>query len=219
MRSFIERSIFSILFVFVCATLFAQPYKKLTANDFKGEPTLDNEEEIAFTSCSIAYSYQAKQEDKYYLLTFTIRLSLNHDQSWIDQNRLTGKKSAAQILDHEQGHYNIAYLEQQELLTTVSHTVFYDDYGPAANKIFTTIDAKYRQLNHDYDIETQNSTNIPKQRKWDAWFQKKLNGASGNSPSSNPIALGRASKDIPVEQDTNKWLLLAFLPGLAYKNS
>jgi len=219
MKSFIKRLFFSTLFVFAVATAFGQPYLKLTAADFTGEPTSDNEEEIAFTSCSIAYSYQAKQEDKYYLLTFTIRLSLNNDKSWIDKSRITGKKSAAQILNHEQGHYNIAYLEQQELITTVSHTVFYDDYGPAANKIFTTIDTKYRQLNQDYDAETQNSTNTVKQRKWDAWFQKQLSGTPAGSQGTNHIAFKKNDKDTPVEQGGGKGLLLALLPGLACKNS
>jgi len=219
MKNFIERLVFSILFVFVVATTFGQPYKKLTADDFRGEPTLGNGEEIAYTSCSIAYSYQAKQEDSYCLLTFTIRLSLNNDQSWIDKSRITSKKIASQILNHEQGHYNIAYLEQQELITTVSHTVFYRDYGLAANRIFTTIDAKYRQLNKDYDAETQNSTNQVKQRQWDSWFQKKLSGTAVSNQSDNPTALRRAGKGNPAEQDTGKWLLLAFLPGLAYKNS
>ena len=65
-------------------------------------------------------------------------------------------------------------MEQQEILRTVSRVVFHDDYKSVAINIFNRIDAKYRQLNLDYDADTQNSTNREQQRSWDAYFQKRL---------------------------------------------
>jgi len=63
------------------------------------------------------------------------------------------------FLKHEQGHYAIAFMEQQELLRTVGKTVFYADYQYVAQSIFDRIDAKYRQLNLDYDADTNHMLN------------------------------------------------------------
>jgi predicted secreted Zn-dependent protease len=79
-----------------------------------------------------------------------------------------------EILKHEQGHYNIAYLEQQELLRTVGMTVFYDDYLYKAKDILRRVDAKYKQLNVDYDEDTNHMLNREQQRNWDAYFRKQL---------------------------------------------
>ncbi len=170
----IDRLIYITLLLFLCTTSYAQPYKNLTAEDFKGPPTAENAGDIAFTNCAIEFSYIAKKEKNYYVLTFTVRLVMDADQSWMDINRITSKEMMAEILKHEQGHYNIAYMEQQEILRTVSHVVFHEDYKSVATNIFERIDAKYRQLNLDYDADTQNSTNREQQHSWDAYFQKRL---------------------------------------------
>ena len=80
----------------------------------------------------------------------------------------------AEILKHEQGHYTIAYMEQEELLRTVSKTVFYGDYRQQAQAVFDKIDAKYKQLNADYDTDTQHMQNKVQQLSWNAYFDKKL---------------------------------------------
>jgi hypothetical protein len=169
-----DRLIYTAILLFFCTTLFAQPYRNLTVDDFKGPRTAENAGDIAYTNCTIEFSYIAKKEKNYYALTFTVRLIMNDDQSWMDMNRITSKEMMAEILKHEQGHYNIAYMEQQEILRTVARTVFYANYASVATNIFNTIDAKYRQLNLDYDADTQNSTNRVQQRSWDAYFQKRL---------------------------------------------
>jgi len=151
----------------------AQPYRQLTIDDFQGVPN-SNAGTIAYTNCSIEYSYTAKREKNYYILDFSILLKLNSDQSWVNKGRIATAEMMAEILKHEQGHYIIAYMEQQELLRTVSKTVFYADYQYQADNIFNRIDAKYKQLNLDYDADTQNSTNREQQRSWDAYFQKRL---------------------------------------------
>lgn len=206
MKRFIEVLIFIVISLFFCTTAFSQSYKNLTFTDFKGMPkSASNQDEIAFTSCSIEYSYLPKKENDYYRLTFTIKLIVNKDQSWIDRSKVTNKKTMNQLLNHEQGHYNIAYLEQQELLGTVRHTVFYEDYADVANNIFSTINAKYRQLNIEYDADTQNSINKAKQRKWDIYFQKKLNECLGK------YAYPYYSRNVLKGRDLSLETQLAFL--------
>ena len=105
----------------------AQAYRQLTADDFGGRPQR-NSGTIAYTNCSIDFKYQAYHKRDYYQLYFTIRLMVNRDRSWMDKERINSAGMLAEVLKHEQGHYIIAYLEQQELLREVGHTRFGADY-------------------------------------------------------------------------------------------
>ena len=92
----------------------------------------------------------------------------------MDKSSITSSEMLAEVLKHEQGHYIIAYLEQQELLREVAKTVFGSDYQYRAQEIFDRIDAKYKQLNQDYDEDTGHMANRVQQISWDKYFQKKL---------------------------------------------
>jgi predicted secreted Zn-dependent protease len=163
--------------VAICGLLFtsaaAQPFRHLTAFDFRGAANSLGEG-VAYTNCSIEYRYIARKERGYYVLDFTVRLKMNSDMSWIDRRIIRTPELLAEILKHEQGHYNIAYMEQQELLRTISKTVFYADYQRVAQNIFSRIDAKYQQLNQDYDNDTAHSVNRQQQHSWDVFFQRNL---------------------------------------------
>ncbi len=159
-----------------CAAASAQPFRSLTANDFQGAPVYNGAGVIAYTNCTIDFQYQAHRKHNYYVLNFNIRLIMNNNRSWLDRSRVTSAAMLAEILKHEQGHYNIAYLEQQELLRVVAKTVFYDDYQRVAQDIFNRVDAKYKQLNRDYDDDTNHMTNRVQQHSWDVFFEKQLSG-------------------------------------------
>ncbi len=164
----------TLLLVTISAAATAQPFRKLTSDDFRGVPQPGNSGEVAITNCTIEYAFTARRENDYYILSFDIKLIMNTDQSWMDWHRITTPALRAEILKHEQGHYNISYMEQQELLKTVSHTVFRANYRQVANAIFDRLEAKYRQLNLDYDADTQNSMNRVQQHSWDNYFARTL---------------------------------------------
>jgi hypothetical protein len=149
-------------------------YHQLTVADFQGVPPYNSGGVIAYTNCSIDFRYQAQHQRNYYRLYFNIQLRLNTNKSWIDKSKVTDDQMLAEILRHEQGHYTIAYMEQQELLRAVSKTVFQADYQQVAANIFNRIDAKYKQLNYDYDEDTGHMTNRAQQLSWNAYFKKRL---------------------------------------------
>jgi hypothetical protein len=151
-----------------------QSFHQLTIDDFQGIPSNDRQGVIAYTNCTIDFRYEAHRERNYYRLDFDIRLILNNNKSWMDKRRVTSDEMLDEILRHEQGHYLIAYLEQQELLRTVSKTVFYSDYQHVAKNIFDRIDAKYKQLNYNYDEDTQHMLNRTQQQSWNAYFKKRM---------------------------------------------
>ncbi|MGN6394759.1 MAG: DUF922 domain-containing protein [Mucilaginibacter sp.] len=161
------------LFGISYASAQTQQFHQLTADDFKGMPRSD-QFTVAYTNCSISFNYQARRERNYYLLDFNVGLTLNNYKSWLDRSRVTSPSLLAEVLKHEQGHYTIAYMEQQELLREFHKTVFYVNYQSAAQAIFDRIDAKYKQLNLDYDADTQHMQNRTQQQSWDAYFKKRL---------------------------------------------
>jgi hypothetical protein len=152
----------------------AQPHRLLTVNDFQGVPRPNGRGVIAYTNCTIDFKYQASNNDGNYILHANVRMYMNNYKSWIDRSRITSNGQLAEILKHEQGHYTIAYLEQQEVLRAIEHTRFTSNYSSEAMGIFNSIDAKYKQLNQDYDEDTEHMLNRQQQHSWDIYFEKRL---------------------------------------------
>ena len=171
--SFILLTSFTALCLFSIAAS-AQSFHQLTIDDFQGIPNYRIQGEIAYINSTIDFRYEAHRDADYYRLDFNIRLTLNNYKSWMDKRRITSEEMLVEILKHEQGHFIIAYLEQQELLRTVGKTVFHADYQYEAKNIFDRVDAKYKQLNYDYDADTQHMINRVQQQSWDAYFKKRL---------------------------------------------
>lgn len=171
--TYLMAAIFAAFFLLNFNNARAQYYRQLTVDDFRALPKSNNSV-IAYTNCTIDYSYVAHSEKDYFILDFNIALKMNSNKSWIDKRRVTSAEMLAEILKHEQGHYNIAYMEQQELLRTVGKTIFYSDYQARAREIFERIDAKYKKLNVSYDVDTEHMANRDVQRSWDAYFKKQL---------------------------------------------
>jgi len=162
------------LCLFLGQKVTAQDYHQLTINDFQGVPHSNGDGVIAYTNCSIDFRYEATHQRGYYQLNFHIRLLMNRNRSWMDKDKITSPEMLSEVLRHEQGHYFIAYMEQQELLRAVSKTIFQSDYQYVAQQIFNRIDAKYKQLNEDYDTDTQHMVNREQQNSWNAYFQKRM---------------------------------------------
>jgi len=162
------------LLCFALNPALAQPHRMLTVNDFQGTPRVNGRGVIAYTNCTINFTYQASRNDGNYILHANVRLYMNNYKSWMDRSRITGADQLAEVLKHEQGHYTIAYLEQQEVLRAIERTRFTYNYNAEAMAIFNRIDAKYKQLNQDYDEDTEHMTNRQQQHSWDIYFAKRL---------------------------------------------
>lgn len=162
------------LLCFVLNPASAQPHRMLTVNDFQGAPQANGRGVIAYTNCTIDFKYQASRNGGNYILHANVRLYMNNYKSWMDRSRITNADQLAEVLKHEQGHYTIAYLEQQEVLRAIEHTRFTYNYNAEAMVIFNRIDAKYKQLNQDYDEDTEHMVNRQQQHSWDIYFTKRL---------------------------------------------
>ena len=149
-------------------------YHQLGAHEFEGTPG-GMPGVVAYTSCYIDFYYRVTNDKRNnFNLTFDIRLLFNRDKSWIDRKRIVSDNHLTEILNHEQGHYTIAYMEQQELIRAVSKTRFGANYQAQATAIFDRIHAKYEQLTQNYDTDTRNSLDKVQQHSWDEYFKKRL---------------------------------------------
>jgi hypothetical protein len=151
----------------------AQPYRRLTTEDFQGQPKHDGDR-VAETACAISMRYDVHARDNHYQLTFYVMLDVDRQKSWLDRFTVNTPEKLIEILKHEQGHYTISYMEQQELLRTFDRTRFDDNYRAEVNEIFERIHAKYQQLNRDYDDDTRHSRNLVQQASWDKYFKRRL---------------------------------------------
>ncbi|MDB5002156.1 MAG: hypothetical protein JWQ34_381 [Mucilaginibacter sp.] len=150
-------------------------YHQLTVEDFRGSPRPGDNNAIAHTKCSINFHYEGAGQGDNFKLNFDVRLTVDRDRSWIDRKRVTDNKQLARILSHEQGHYTISYMEQQELMRMINRTRFDENYYRSqASDLFSRIHAKYQQLNANYDLDTQNMRDKIQQHSWDVYFQKRV---------------------------------------------
>ncbi|RCH54471.1 hypothetical protein DJ568_11640 [Mucilaginibacter hurinus] len=155
-------------------TSYAQTYRILTTEDFQGTPRKMNFAAVAYTNCSISYDYTVKRERGIFRLDFNVSMVMNKHLSWLDKSRIKSPEMLAEVLKHEQGHYAIAYLQQQEVLRTFGRTRFGRDYNIVARQIFDRIDAKYQKLNKAYERETDHMQNRVQQASWDKYLAKYL---------------------------------------------
>ena len=172
-RGLIRAVCTAVVFIFSLFAAKAQSYHYLTVNDFLGTPD-HSSNTIAYTHCYIDLKYDVSKKRGYYELSFYVTLEMNKEKSWIDRSRITSHAMLEEILKHEQGHYAIAYFEQQELLREFSRTHFGEDYQRVVKAIFDRIHEKYRQLTIDYDEDTNHSMNRVQQASWDKYFEKRL---------------------------------------------
>lgn len=169
------------LFLLTISAASAQQFHQLTVSDFGGTPRANARGVVAYTNCTIDFKYQASRQNGGYILNAFVRLILNTQKSWLDRSQISSGQLLAEVLKHEQGHYTIAYLEQQEVLREIGKTRFSRNYQYEAMAIFNRIDVKYKQLNADYDEDTQHMTDRMQQHSWDAYFEKQLRFMPDNS--------------------------------------
>lgn len=162
------------LCLLLAGNVLGQQYRVLTAQDFQGSPRANYNGVVAYTNCSLSYSYQVGRKNGIYQLSFKVPLVMNNQLSWLN-HKLIPAERLAEVLKHEQGHYIIAYLQQQEVLRTFARTNFGRDYNIVINDIFNRIDAKYKQLNIAYETETNHMLNRVQQASWDRYLDKCLN--------------------------------------------
>src|SRR5882762_9638566 len=112
----------------------------LTWADFTGTPD-ENSTFAANTYWKLNYGFGGVSfsGDTVKITSFSVGIELDKTKSWIKKGRAT-----ADLLKHEQGHFNIGLICQQELIRQVKTTVFFKpSFEEKLKQIFTDASAKY----------------------------------------------------------------------------
>ena len=144
------------------------PGRKLTASDFKGVPD-PNSGYLATTFTHLTYQYRrpapCSGKDN---IRFQFETGITvGDKSWMKFDRIRSKLLLQVLLDHEQGHYDIAAAMADKLRKTLSAACFNrTDYARQIDSVYKSVSKYYDTLQIRYDIETGHGLNKEIQTKW-----------------------------------------------------
>jgi len=175
------RKILPVILLFCSAQLSAQRIvirgqetsRPLIWDDFSGRP--DREASYhAYTYWNISYKFDAfqfKGDTAKWNVIITVELGKN---SWKKNDKITDT-----LLKHEQGHFDIGILCAMELQRRINATVFMrTDYQASFAAIIKEVVDKYKQMDLQYDAETNHHANRQEQWKWDAFFAANIKRSS-----------------------------------------
>ena len=149
---------------------------KLSWEDYTGKPDKSSPF-YACTANNINYNYDSVEifGDSVIIKGNQVILELDPIKSWINIEMANNKKANAELLIHEQGHFNLGILCMNEILTKYKNSIFQkSNFNNLLQTMFSETLSKYMELGVKYDKETDNSKNKEQQLKWNAFFETEL---------------------------------------------
>ena len=150
-------------------TIYHDPSKRLTWQDFKGVPDLKHFGG-AVTASGYAFDADIKMDSKTMYLTIGVYVFYNKKQSW----KKPSINSYYHLL-HEQLHFDITRLGAENFIKQIVNSKFTKDNY---NQLLTTVfDKSYDEnivMQELYDRETRHSINKPQQLKWNAKIAEEM---------------------------------------------
>jgi hypothetical protein len=143
----------------------AEGNRPLTWSDFTGSPDASSIY-FANTGWNIGYTMPPIRvtSDSVSLKGFVVKLELNPVKSWVKKGR-----ESADLLKHEQGHYDITALAAAEFYREILNLQVGDQatLKGRITEINDKLQAKIETTNIRYDLQTDHSRNAQAQQKWD----------------------------------------------------
>jgi hypothetical protein len=129
--------------------------RKLIWDDFKAEPLVAGST-AALTTTHLGFSYRFTNGKITYFI-----------DSWFEKNKSWGRVKNDWVLQHEQGHFDIAEIYTRKLKKAVSEYRFdRKTFQQDLDKIYATIVDEKEKFQQLYDDETNYSRNKEKQEEW-----------------------------------------------------
>jgi len=145
--------------------------RKLNWTDYKGVVN-ENLSHEAYTLWRVYYKYDII-EYKGDTALLDVNVWRTFDQnSW---RKTILKSDSIELLNHEQGHYDIAKLCVDSLQNAFEQNFYLkSNYGYKIDSIYWHVLNEHIQLEKRYDFETNHFFNKKNQKKWNMFFQKKV---------------------------------------------
>ena len=153
-------------------SLFAQEIDemkipKATLDFFRGSPKPDAEfASVPFIYYRYYYQVDQQMDDGTVKLIVRVKVLPDSAKSYFDLSRVK-ESYVANLLNHEQGHINIAYINGNRLRSALNLTVYSLNYKQEIKTAFDKYLAEFDKLQTQYDEETNHSIDAKAQRIWD----------------------------------------------------
>lgn len=142
--------------------------RKLTWDDFKG-PVPPDAVPAATTASGISYRYSANLMHHEVNLDFDVTAYFYPEESWYKAERCD-----AQILQHEQLHFDISEVFARRMRMKLRQTSFTENVKSEIQKIYRETLNELEDLQDQYDWETNFSRNTEAQERWNTRIKEAL---------------------------------------------
>lgn len=150
-------------------TIFYSPATKLNWNDFKGKPDLDDDA-AAITNAGIGFRMSFHSEGDMATLNIAVSCNFSKTDSWVKDNRKT-----AYILNHEQHHFDIAYLQAMLFIQNLKASKYTQkNFSKIIEKLYTDAQESLVNVQTAYDTETKHSQITAVQEIWNKKIDDQL---------------------------------------------
>lgn len=149
--------------------IYYMPGTKLTWNDFKGKP-VSGSEAAAITNAGIGFKMMFHSKDNAATLSIAVDCNFSIGDSWVKNGRKT-----PYILNHEQHHFDIAYLYAMQFVQNLKAAKYtMKDYSKVIERIYNQCQQDLTTMQTDYDTETKNSQLANEQELWNKKIDAKM---------------------------------------------
>lgn len=131
----------------------------LNWGDFQGEPER-NSNTAASSSIAIPYGFKTNNKGE---VKVNLRVYFEKDKSWSKK-----QKQSNRLLAHEQLHFDIAELNRRKLVKALKEAKLNEENfkEKLENIVLEHWNGMYREMQDQYDRETDFSKNAAKQEEW-----------------------------------------------------
>jgi hypothetical protein len=135
---------------------------KLTWADFNAEPDVDHPY-AAITYSGMSYSFSAEVINNQVKVNCIVNCFFIPNKSWVKSEY----KSDVELLKHEQLHFDITELYARKFREQLSKMSFTENVKVEISDLYEKITKEKIELQNEYDIETDHSVNVLKQKNWE----------------------------------------------------
>lgn len=147
--------------------------RKLTLNDFQGEPD-DMSKGAAATYSGIGMKYSHERKGRTVKLDVQLHAYFDKQHSWCKE---VGR--SAKTLNHEQLHFDITALNACRLAEKIrNYTFSLENYQSELEALLREADKEGNTLQNNYDKETTHGTKPAEQKLWDEEIRAALSSSN-----------------------------------------
>lgn len=143
--------------------------RPLTWEDFRGIPNRADDF-VASTNSGMSFSFSFKERNGEASISYTVVSNFYPDLSWYRPERVS-----QYILDHEQTHFDISELHARKLRRALSGLTHDREFKEKAEAIYNKIEGERREMQTQYDAESDHSNIESAEYRWRDYVAEQLN--------------------------------------------